>query len=102
MLFTFSINNINLYSTFSYRLPAQPSGEYCLSFAYHMSGEGIGDLKAVLHINGGGERFVWGMRGDQGNMWHTTRIDFTISRDEKVRACPWELVYYHPPKGQNM
>ena len=85
-IFHTNTNNTYLYISFSYRLPAQPSGEYCLSFAYHMYGEDIGALKAGLHLNGGKEKILWMVDGDQGNTWHTANVAITISGNEHVRA----------------
>ena len=50
---------------YSIILPKLEAGDYCLSFAYNMQGEGSGYLRCD----------DWRVEGDQGNTWHTANIN---------------------------
>ncbi|KAJ8320804.1 hypothetical protein KUTeg_002391 [Tegillarca granosa] len=50
-----------------------PVGDYCMEFAYHMYGNGIGEL----WINETRELgMMWHLSGNQGNKWHKTAVEF--------------------------
>ena len=63
------------------RLRYHNTGSYfgCMEFIYHMSGEDIGWLK-VYHVTDGGlETLLWGVTGDQGDVWKLVLIDLLDS-----------------------
>ena len=51
----------------------------CIEFIYHMSGKDIGWLK-VYHVTDGGlETLLWGVTGDQGDVWKIVLINLLDS-----------------------
>lgn len=48
---------------------------FCMKFAYHMFGDGIGNLSVIIRrMSDPPNQLVWKMAGDQGNVWHHAQV----------------------------
>ena len=72
--------------SFSYYLPSQASGDYCLSLAYHLHGQGSGSLKTLARPSGNGDDLVlWDAERTSENKWGVARVNVTTDSNEQVR-----------------
>ncbi len=62
--------------------PAATKG-HCLDLWYHMYGANVGELN-VFQEYGGKRYFLWGMKGNRGNVWKKTQITIKNSASYKV------------------
>lgn len=47
---------------------------YCMKFAYHMYGDGIGKLNVIMQTKQRGDELLWSLSGDQGNRWYMAQV----------------------------
>lgn len=53
-----------------------PSGPSCLTFWYHMYGNGMGTLRVVIPMRNGDDQ-LWSKSGYQGNQWIQALVDIS-------------------------
>ena len=49
--------------------PTSTAKGFCMKFAYHMFGDGIGTLNVVMQTKQVGDQVLWTVSGEQGNTW---------------------------------
>lgn len=47
---------------------------FCMKFAYHMFGDGIGTLKVIMQTKQYGDELLWSLAGEQGNRWMLAQV----------------------------
>lgn len=65
-----------------YTIPS--SGDYTLSFDYHMYGTRMGTLRAQISVNEGAYSDIFFKSGDQGNQWHLFEKNMSGYRGKTV------------------
>lgn len=63
--------------------PKLKSGQWCLTFSYHMFGSDIGKLN-VHNDNMGNWQTIFTKSGNQGNQWKRAEIDVNLLNSSSV------------------
>ena len=58
------------------------TGGRCLTFWYHMYGEGMGQLNVYIKPVTGSLRNVWSLSGDQGDEWKMAQVTLISDSSE--------------------
>ena len=76
---------------YSYTLPGVPdAGDYCLSFAYYLNGQGLGKIEARINKEDGflkykNDELLFQVNQSQGDQWHLASIQTNLDVYEQVR-----------------
>ena len=80
-----SANKRAIFQSPEYKRTGVP-GSCNLSFAYHVTGAGVGNLSVIVQEQArGNERVIWAARGPQGQQWMKAVVSFDSSVNYKVR-----------------
>ena len=60
----------------------------CMTFWYHMLGDGIGDLIVYSKKAGSVEKMIWKLSGDQGYEWGQASVKLNIDSEHQVSCLP--------------